>query len=60
MTSVARILFFFQGVDRFVPVHRMFLEPSADWEVWETGNDVYFLYTNAKGRKSQVLKAVFK
>lgn len=54
------VIYRLQGVDRFVPAHHMFLEPSADWEVFQDGKDVYFVYTNAKARKSQILKAKFK
>jgi len=54
------VIYRLQGVDRFVPVHHMFLEASADWEVFQDGREVYFIYTNAKGKKSQVLKAKFK
>lgn len=56
LTNIYRL----QGVDKFVPVHHMYLEPSADWEVFQDGSDVYFVYSNAKGRQSQVLKAKFK
>ncbi|XP_060566810.1 thrombospondin-type laminin G domain and EAR repeat-containing protein-like [Ruditapes philippinarum] len=56
LTTIYRL----QGVDKFVPVHNMYLEPSADWEVFEDDNDVYFVYSNAKGRKSQILKAKFR
>ena len=54
------IIYRLQGVDKFVPVHRMYLEPNADWEVFEDGDDHYFIFSNAKGRASQVLKANLK
>ncbi|XP_071148872.1 thrombospondin-type laminin G domain and EAR repeat-containing protein-like [Mytilus edulis] len=48
-----------QGMDKFVPVHKMSTLPNTDWEVFHEGNDLYFIYANAKGRTSQVLKARF-
>lgn len=48
-----------QGMDGFVPVHIMNTLPNSDWEVFTDNSDVYFIYTNAKGRNSQVLKAKF-
>ncbi|KAK3083162.1 hypothetical protein FSP39_015455 [Pinctada imbricata] len=48
-----------QGADKFVLVHEMFTLPNSDWEIFEEDGDVYFLYSNAKGRTSQIYKAVF-
>ena len=48
-----------QGMDQFVPVHKMATLPNTDWEVFREGSNVYFIYSNAKGRTSQVLKAKF-
>ncbi|XP_069107591.1 thrombospondin-type laminin G domain and EAR repeat-containing protein-like [Argopecten irradians] len=48
-----------QGLDGFVPVHVMTTLPNSDWEVFTDGDDTYFIYTNAKGRNSQILKARF-
>ena len=56
LTTIYRL----QGVDKFVPVHQMYLEPSADWESFQDGDDFYLIYSNAKGRQSQVLKAKLK
>lgn len=48
-----------RGVEKFVRVHQMDVLPNTDWEVFTDKRDVYFVYSNAKGKTSQVLKAVF-
>ncbi|XP_062607823.1 thrombospondin-type laminin G domain and EAR repeat-containing protein-like [Saccostrea cucullata] len=48
-----------RGVEKFVRVHQMDVLPNADWEIFTYKKDVYFLYSNAKGKTSQVLKAYF-
>jgi hypothetical protein len=48
-----------QGMDKFVPVHKMSTLPNTDWEIFHDGKDLYFIHANAKGRTSQVLKAKF-
>ena len=56
LTTIYRL----QGVDKFVPVHQMYLEPNADWETFQDGDDHYLIFSNAKGRSSSILKAKLK
>ncbi|KAJ8320690.1 hypothetical protein KUTeg_002277 [Tegillarca granosa] len=48
-----------QGLDRFVPVHEMATLPNTDWEVFQDGQETYFVYSNPKGKVSQVMKATY-
>lgn len=53
------VIYRWQGVDQFVPVHRMKLLPTADFEAFKIGQDIYLLYANPKSNVSQILKAKF-
>lgn len=50
------LIYRWQGMDKFVLVHKMATLPSADWEVFQDGDDMYMIYANPKGKISQVLK----
>ena len=53
------VIYRWQGVDRFVPVHRMVTLPNADFDVFVDHDDIYFVYANAKSPTSEVLKVKF-
>lgn len=53
------VIYRWQGVDQFVPVHRMKLLPTADFEAFKIGQDIFLLYANPKSNVSQILKAKF-
>ena len=53
------VIYRWQGVDRFVPVHRMVTLPNADFDVFTDKDDVYFVYAGAKSSTSEVLKVQF-
>jgi len=53
------VIYRWQGMDRFVPVHRLTTLANTDWEIFSDNGDTYFLYTNAKGKNSQILKAKY-
>lgn len=55
------VVYRYQGVDQFVPVHALNTLPNADFDVFTDDNDddVYLVYAGAKGPTSQVLKVKF-
>ncbi|KAL5006179.1 hypothetical protein ScPMuIL_017337 [Solemya velum] len=53
------LIYRWQGMDKFVLVHKMAILPSADWEVFQDGDDMYMIYANPKGKISQVLKVKY-
>ncbi|ESP00777.1 hypothetical protein LOTGIDRAFT_140648 [Lottia gigantea] len=53
------IIYRWQGMDRFVPVHKMATPPTTDWEIFTQNKDVYLIYANANDNTSQVLKVKF-
>ncbi|XP_046377703.2 thrombospondin-type laminin G domain and EAR repeat-containing protein-like [Haliotis rufescens] len=57
--ELASVVYRWQGLDRFVPVHRLKTLPSADWETFTQGEDIYLIYANAKESTSQIIKAKF-
>lgn len=50
------VIYRWQGVEKFVPVHYMETLPSSDWETFTVEGDVYLVYANDKEAISQVLK----
>ena len=57
--ELTSVVYRWQGLDRFVPVHKLRTLPSADWEVFTENNDVYLIYANAKDTTSHVVKVKF-
>ncbi|XP_029652131.1 thrombospondin-type laminin G domain and EAR repeat-containing protein-like [Octopus sinensis] len=53
------VIYRWQGVDQFVPIHRMKVLPSADIEVFHIKQDIFLLYANPKSNISQILRAKF-
>ena len=53
------VIYRWQGVEKFVPVHYLDTLPSADWEVFTVGGDTYLVYANAKESISQLLKVKY-
>ena len=53
------ILYRWQGVEKFVPVHYLDTFPSADWEVFNMDGDIYLVYANAKNNISQMFKVKY-
>ena len=53
------VIYRWQGVEKFVPVHYLDTLPCADWEVFTVGGDTYLVYANAKESISQLLKVKY-
>ncbi|XP_070188446.1 thrombospondin-type laminin G domain and EAR repeat-containing protein-like [Littorina saxatilis] len=53
------VIYRWQGVDRFVPVHHMVTQPNADFDVFRDKEDIYLVYASAKSPISEVLKVKF-
>ncbi|XP_076452166.1 thrombospondin-type laminin G domain and EAR repeat-containing protein-like [Babylonia areolata] len=53
------VMYRWQGMDRFVPVHHMVTLPNADFDVFTDQDDVYLVYASAKSPVSEVLKVKF-
>lgn len=53
------VIYRWQGLDQFVPVHRMVTLPNADFDVFTDREDVFFVYASAKSATSEVLKVKF-
>ncbi|KAK6165532.1 hypothetical protein SNE40_022446 [Patella caerulea] len=53
------IIYRWQGMEKFVAVHRLITPATADWEIFTDKKDVYLIYANAKDTTSQVLKVKF-
>lgn len=54
------VLYRWQGIDKFVPVHYLATKPSTDWETFHMNGETFIIYSNAKDTVSQVLKAKLK
>lgn len=48
-----------QGVERFVPVHAMATLPNADLDAFSDGDNVYVVSASAKSATSQLLRVKF-
>ena len=53
------VVYRWQGLEKFMPVHWLDILPSADFEVLTVGEDTYLAYANAKNGISQVLKVKY-
>ncbi|KAK0067257.1 hypothetical protein Bpfe_003355, partial [Biomphalaria pfeifferi] len=53
------MMYRWQGLDRFVPVHSMFTQPNADIEIFRDQADIFFLFANIKGSTGEVAKLKF-
>ena len=51
------VLFRWQGVDGFVPVHYMLTQHAADWEVFYINGETFIVYANAVHTVSKVFRA---
>nr|XP_039267469.1 thrombospondin-type laminin G domain and EAR repeat-containing protein-like isoform X1 [Styela clava] len=53
------IIYRWQGMEHFVPVHSISVSPSSDWEVFKTENGRQFLISaNVKGKNSKILELI--
>ncbi|KAK2190481.1 hypothetical protein NP493_78g01029 [Ridgeia piscesae] len=59
-TNTRSVIYRWQGVEKFVPVHYLDTLPSADWECFHVGGSVFLVYANAKGTISQVYQVKLK
>ena len=59
-TNTRSVIYRWQGVEKFVPVHYLDTLPSADWECFHVGGSVFLVYANAKGTISQVYRVKLK
>lgn len=50
------VIYHWQGVGGFVPVHSMITHPNSDFDVFTHNNNVYLIYASAKSSISEVLK----
>ena len=53
------VIYRWQGMDQFVPVHRMVTLPNTDFDVFTDKEDIYLVYAGAKSPTSEVLKVKF-
>ncbi|KAK7501367.1 hypothetical protein BaRGS_00007492 [Batillaria attramentaria] len=53
------VIYRWQGMDRFVPVHYMVTRPNADFDIFTDSENIYLVYANAKSSVSEVLKVKF-
>ena len=51
------VLFRWQGVDGFVPVHYFLTHHAADFEAFYINGETFIVYANAKDTISQVFRA---
>ncbi|BFZ21725.1 hypothetical protein BsWGS_24764 [Bradybaena similaris] len=57
--SLLTVLYRWQGLDKFVPIHYLHTLPNTDFEVIKDGPDIYLIYANAKNANSEVLRVKF-
>ena len=50
------VVYRWQGVEKFVPVHYLDTFPSADWETFSVDGNTYLVYANAKNNISQMYR----
>ena len=60
LSRTRNVLYRWQGVEKFVPVHYLDALPAADWEVFSVEGGTYLAYANAKDSISQVFKVKLK
>ncbi|XP_041374833.1 thrombospondin-type laminin G domain and EAR repeat-containing protein-like [Gigantopelta aegis] len=53
------VVYRWQGLDKFVPVHNLITLPTADWETFTVNDDVFLICANAKDTTSKVVKVKF-
>ncbi|KAL8587413.1 hypothetical protein ACOMHN_062146 [Nucella lapillus] len=53
------VVYRWQGMDGFVPVHYLATLPNADFDVFTDHDDVFLVYAGAKSSVSEVLKVKF-
>ena len=59
-SNTSSVIYRWQGVEKFVPVHYLDTLPSADWECFHVSGDIFIVYANAKGTISQVFQLKLK
>ena len=59
-SNTSSVIYRWQGVEKFVPVHYLDTLPSADWECFHVSGDIFMVYANAKGTISQVFQVKLK
>ena len=53
------VIYRWQGVEKFVARHYLDIPPSADWETFTIGQQVFLVYANAKDNLSQVFRVKY-
>ena len=53
------VVYRWQGLDQFVPVHSLTTLPTADWEMFTVNDDVFLICASAKDTTSKVVKVMF-
>ena len=56
LATTRSVIYRWQGVEKFVPVHYLNTLPSADWESFTVAGEIYLVYANANDNVSQVYK----
>ena len=54
------VLYRWQGVDKFVPVHHLATRPCADWETFQMNGETFIVYAGTTDNISQIFKAKLK
>ncbi|XP_078620762.1 thrombospondin-type laminin G domain and EAR repeat-containing protein-like [Branchiostoma floridae x Branchiostoma japonicum] len=54
--DVDSVVYRWQGVEKFKPVHNIPTTSCADWEFFQMHGESFLVYANAKGRVSKVLR----
>jgi len=53
------LIFRWQGMEHFVPIHNFSTNPCSDWESFQTEDGKYYLVSaNVKSRTSKLLQLV--